>query len=108
MTHRLARAQAQCCLDMLDRDVGLARPEPENAAHKPAASEAGVERQRAVDQPDHRADILAEIRQRGGGINDGSGGVLPRLQRLPREIDGFGAGLLRVGPAVLDKPHVAD
>src|SRR5712664_3016911 len=103
MTHRLARAQAQCGLDMLDRDVWVACPEPENAAaNKLAASEAGVERQRAVDQADHRADILAEIRQRGGGIDDSPGGVLPHLQRLPREIDGFGAGLLRFGPAVLD------
>jgi len=45
---------------MLDREIGLAGPEPEKAAYIPAAGEARVERQRSVDQPDHGADILAE------------------------------------------------
>ncbi len=41
---------------MLDREIGLAGPEPENATHIPAAGEARVERECSVDQPDHGAD----------------------------------------------------
>jgi len=56
--------KAQRGLDMLDRDVGLARPLPEDAAQVPAAGIVRVERQRTVDQRHHSADVLAEIRQR--------------------------------------------
>ena len=54
------RAQAERDFKMLDREIVLAGPVPENAAQKPAAGEARVERERAVDQPAHRADILVE------------------------------------------------
>ena len=45
---------------MLNREIVLTGPNPEKAAQIPAAREARVERERAVDQPDHGADILAE------------------------------------------------
>jgi hypothetical protein len=94
---------------MLDREVGLTGPDPENAAPIPAASEARVERQRTVDQPDHGADILAEIRQRLRGIGEGARVVLRHLERLSRKIGGLATvSLRRFGPAVIDQPHVAD
>ena len=86
---------------MLDREIGLTGPDPENAAHKPAAGEARVERQRTVDQPDHGADVLAEISQHEGGVGEDARVVLPRLERLPSKIAGLAASCLRLlGPAV--------
>ena len=70
LTHGLARAQAQRGLDMLDCEIGLAGPELEKAAHIPAAGEARVQRERPVDQPDHRTDILAECSQHSGGVGE--------------------------------------
>ena len=58
------RTEAQRGLDVLDRNVGLARPLPEDAAEVPAAGVVRVERQCAINQCDHGADVLAEIRQR--------------------------------------------
>src|SRR6516165_722632 len=63
-----AGTEAQRGFDVFDRDVGLARPSPEDAADVPAAGVARVECQRAVDQPHHSADILAEIGQCLGSI----------------------------------------
>jgi hypothetical protein len=45
---------------MLDPEVVFTGVGPQNAAQIPAAGKARVARKRAVDQPDHRADILAE------------------------------------------------
>ena len=53
---------------MLDRDVGLARKRLRMPLMMPAAREIRVERQRTIDQRYHRADVLAEIGQREGGI----------------------------------------
>jgi hypothetical protein len=47
---------------MLDREIGFAGPEPEKAAQIPAAGEARVELERAVDQPDHRTDVSPNTR----------------------------------------------
>ena len=79
---------------MLDRKIGMAGPKPESAAHIPAAGEAQIERERTVDQPDHGTDVLAEIRQYVGGVGEDAGVVLPRLERLPREIGSLAAGYL--------------
>jgi hypothetical protein len=100
-TDTLARAQAQRGLKMLDREIGLARGEPEIAAHKPTAGEARVERQRPVDQPDHRAGILTEATQHKGGVGEDVRVVIRRLERLPSKVDGPTAGRLRrFSPAV--------
>src|SRR5437868_11476192 len=74
----------------------------------PAAGEARVECQRTVDQPDHRTDVLAEIRQHKAGVGKDARVILPRLERLPSEIDGLAAGCLRLfGPAISDEMHMA-
>src|SRR6516225_6922630 len=59
-THRLTRAQPQRGLRMLYGDIMLTREYPEKAADKPTAGVSRVECQRAIDQPHHRADVLAE------------------------------------------------
>ena len=68
---------------MLDREIGLTGEDPEKAAHKPAAGKARVKRKRPVDQPDHGADVLAEVRQHQGGVGEEAGVILPHLERLP-------------------------
>ena len=80
---------------MLDRDVGLARPVPENAADIPAAREARVERQRTINQRHHRTDVLAERGQREGGIGKGARIVAGNLQGAPGEIGALAA--IRLG-----------
>src|SRR5260370_23257010 len=105
----LARAEAQRGLEMLDREIGLAGPDPEKAAHIPAAGEARVERERTVDQPHHGADVLAELSQHESGVGEDARVVLCHLERLPSEIAGPAAGRLRLfGPAVSDEGHGAD
>src|SRR5713101_1664672 len=85
---------------MLDREVRLTGPEPENATHIPAAGEARVKRQRALYQPDHGADILTEVSQHLGGIGEGRRIVLRCLERLSGKIDGLATNCLRrCGPA---------
>src|SRR6266404_1722187 len=75
----------------------------------PALGEARVECQRTVDQPDHRTDVLAEIRQHKAGVDKDARVVLPRLERLPSEIAGLAAGCLQLfGPAVSDEVHMTD
>src|SRR5262249_54236156 len=109
LTHSLARAQPQRSLDMRDREIGLAGPHPENAAAKPAAREARIERQCTVYQRDHGVDILAESRLHLCGIGKGPWVVLRDLQRLPRKVDGLAAASLRCfSPTVIYQPHLAD
>src|SRR5271166_7140004 len=85
------RAETQGGLDVLDRDVGLARPMSENAADVPPSSEAGVERQRMIDQRYHGADVLAEIRQRLGGICKNARIVASDLQGAAGKVGPFAA-----------------
>src|SRR5215831_16242895 len=93
---------------MLDCEIGLAGIYPENTARNPSAGVARVERERPVHQPNHRTDILAEKSQHKGGVGENAWVVLPHFERLPRKIDAFAAGYLRVfGPAVFDAPHMA-
>jgi len=51
---------------MFEREIGLAGKYPENAAPVPAASEARVEGETTVDQPDRDIDVLAEVSEDEG------------------------------------------
>jgi hypothetical protein len=75
-----AWAEAQRSFEMLDRDVGLARPKPQDAADTAAPREARVKRQCAIHQCHHRADVLAEIGQRQGGIGKDARVIAGHLQ----------------------------
>jgi hypothetical protein len=72
---------------MFDREIGFTGKGPENAAQKPAAGEARVERQRSVDQPDHGTYVLAEMSQNKGRVGEDARVVLRHLERLPSEIN---------------------
>src|SRR5438132_8066194 len=94
---------------MLDREVGLTGKGPDDAAQIPPAGEARVERQRTVDQPDHRTEILAQLSQYIGSVGEDARVVLRHLERLPSEVDGLAAECLRLAnPAVTDELHVAE
>jgi len=67
-----AGAEAQRGMDMLRRDVGLAGPDPEDAANKPSVGEVRVEREGTLNQRHHGADVLAERREREGSIRQGA------------------------------------
>ena len=90
---------------MLDREIGLPGPGPENAAAIPTVGETRVERQGPVDHPDHGTNVLAEIRQHEGGVGEDAWVILRHLERLPSKIDGLTA--ISVGPAVDGEPPVA-
>ena len=88
---------------MLDREVGLTGKHPEKAAHIPAAGVARVERERAVDQPDHGTDIFAEVSQHIGGVDEDARVVLRRLERPPSKLYALATACLRrFCPAVSD------
>src|SRR5215469_2652080 len=104
-----ARAETQRGLYMVHRDVKLARPMSKNAADVPPTGEAGVERQRAIDQHHHGADVLAEIRQRHGSIRKNTRIVASHLQGAAGEIGAFAAVRLWIlAPAVHAEAHAAD
>ena len=81
---------------MLDRDIGLTRKPPQDAANIPTARIARVERQRTIDQPDHRPDVLAEIGKRKAGIGKRARVVASDLQGPMREIGAPAPVRLRV------------
>jgi len=76
---------------MLDREIGLAGPEPEVTAQIPAVGEARVERKRPVDQPNHGADVFAEQGQHEGSIGEDARIARSRFERVPDRIYGFAA-----------------
>src|SRR5437762_296694 len=93
---------------MLDRDVGLARPIPKSATYGPAAGVARVERERAVNQRHHGADVLAESSQRKGDIRQDDRVVAGHLQGSPGEIGALHAVRRRIfAPTVRKQPNTA-
>src|SRR5690242_16407966 len=103
-----ARAEAQRGLNMLDRIVGLARPNPERSADRPATRKIRVEREGTVDQRHHRADVLAEISQRKSGIHQDSRIVTGHLQGSPGEIGSLQTARRRFfAPTVPKQPKTA-
>src|ERR1051325_4705589 len=94
---------------MLDREIVLTGPDPQRPTQMPAAGKAWVQCQRSVDQPDHRPDVLAEIRQQAGGVGEDTGVVLPRMERLSSKVDALAAVCLRLfGPVGSLDVQVAD
>ena len=85
------RAKTQRGLGVFDRHFELARPKPQAAADVPSAGKARIEDQRAIDQSHHRADVLAEIRQRQRSVDENARIVARHLQRPPGEVSAFAA-----------------
>jgi len=93
---------------MLDRDVGLARLQPEEAADVPAASVVRIERQGAVNQRHHRADVLTEIGQHEGGIRQDARVVAGHFQSSPGKIGALQTICPRIfAPTVKKQPKTA-
>jgi len=86
-----ARAEAQCDLHTLYREIRLPGPQREEAADVPAASEARVERQRAIYQRYRGVDVFAEKGEGEGGFGEGTWLVSRHLQAPPCEIDAITA-----------------
>src|SRR6516165_1126801 len=104
-----AGTEAQRGFKMLDRDVGLVRPNPENAADVPATREARVEREGAVNQPYQGADVLGEMTQGKGGIRQDAWIVAGRFQGSPGEIHALKTVRRRIlAAAVCHKPKTAE
>src|SRR5262249_35081746 len=78
-------------------------------AYMPASREAWIERQRAVDQSHHRADLLTEIREGDGGIDKRAGVPAGRLQCSAREFGGVSTVRRRIfAKAVEAQPRMAE
>ena len=84
-TWEVARAEPHCSLDVVDREVGPAAPYPELGAYQPATRKARIEHECAINERQHGIHVLAEIRERVSGIDQGVGiiaGAFPaRAQR---------------------------
>ena len=76
-----AGAEPQRGFGVLDREVGLARPEPAHRALGPAAREARVERYGMIDQSRHGTDVLAKLGQSDGRIRARFPIIANELQR---------------------------
>src|SRR5215471_2768962 len=87
---------------MVDREVELACPQSAGTAKIPAAREARIKRERAVDQGYHGAEILAEICE--------DARIIPSdAQRSPGAIRGFPTVCLLVfALTVVNKPKIAN
>src|SRR6516225_11239470 len=106
-TEPLARAEAQRVLDMRDRQVGLAGPQTKETADIPSAGGARVEREGALDQRDHGADILAELRQHKGGIGENRGVIARRFKRPSSQSYPVTTGGLRfIAPVIEVAPQM--
>src|SRR5947209_3972935 len=104
-----AWAETQRDLGMLDRDVGLARPQPDDAAEEPAACETRVQLQGPIDQRRRGADVLAEIGEHMGGIREDARIVAGHLQGPPGKIDALAAVRLGIlARAIETEPLAAD
>jgi hypothetical protein len=104
-----SRTEALRGLEMLDRDVGLARPIPEHATDQPAPREVRVERQRTISQRRHGPDVLAEISQREGGIRQSPRIIAGQLQGSFGEIDTLQTVRLRIfAPTVNEEAKTAE
>src|SRR5215472_18310058 len=103
-----AGTEPQRGLEMLDRDVGLARPIPEGAADVPAARIIRIERQGTVDQRRHGTDILAEIGKRMGCIRQDARIVAGHFQGSPCEFGALHAVRLSIfATIVTEQPKTA-
>ena len=85
------RAKTQRSLRVLDGKLGLAGPVPQTGANVPTAGEARMKGECAIDQGHHRADVLAEIRQRQRSVDENARIVARHLQRPPGEVSAFAA-----------------
>ena len=95
--------EAQRNLDMLNRNIGLAHPIPEDAASVPPAREAGVEDQGTIHPRRHRVDVLTRKDEHLTGIHQYSRVVASQFQGSPCEIGALPSVPLRIFAAAVKK-----
>ena len=76
------RVEPERGLAVRDCRVEVARPSSDLSTEEPAECEARVERERAIDQRRHRAEVLAEIGQYHGGDGEDAR-IVARLLQCP-------------------------
>ena len=91
-----SRTEADGSLQMFERDFELACINSQIPAEVPAARVTRIQRQSAVDQSYHGADVLAEEAQREGGICYDDRVVPGHFQRSPRKRGAFEAVTLAI------------
>ena len=90
---------------MPDRDVGLARLHPQDAADVPAAREIRIQRKGTIDQRHHRIDVLAETGKCLGGIRQNARVVTGHPEGAPGEISALQTVRRRIiTPAIKKQP----
>src|SRR6266404_5727694 len=87
LSHPRARAEAQGHFSMLDREIRLAGPQPEKTADVPAAREARIEGEGAINQRDHGINVFAENGERHCGVGQNARVVPRHLDGPPSEVD---------------------
>ena len=103
----ITRVKAQGGLEMPDRETRLAGKDPEHAAPVPAGSEARVEGEAMIDQPDRDIDVLAEISEHKGDECEDIRVIRADPQCLSSKVDTAAPSRFRVfGPASLLEPLV--
>lgn len=95
-TRALARAQPQRSLGMLDREIVLTAPEPQNATQNQPREKLGVSVS-ARSTSHHGADILAENGQNKGGVGQDARVVSRHLERLAPVSASINCAVMRTG-----------
>ena len=95
--------EAQRNLDMLNRNIGLAHPIPEDAASVPPAREAGVEDQGTINPRRHRVDVLTRKDEHLAGIHQYARVVASQFQGAPCEFGALPSVPLRIFAAAVKK-----
>src|ERR1700730_9900783 len=83
-------------LEMLDRQTGFTRHQPEPTAKHPAARKARIKCEGTVDHAYGSSDLLAEIPQHDCGVGEHAGVATGSADSLFGQSDGFAAVRLPV------------
>src|SRR5215472_16675244 len=104
-----ARTETKRCFIMLDCDVELARCQPDVAAAVPAARIVRVERESAVGQCRHRADVFPEHGQGFASIGQDDRIVARYVQGAPCKVYPLSTVALAIlAPTIIKQPVTAD
>ena len=90
---------------MLDRNVGLTRPDPERATDAPSARKTRIQRECTIDERRHAPDVFAQIGRRHGNIHQYARIVTGHFQGPAREIEAFTPVQIRIFTATVAHQH---
>ena len=90
---------------MLDRNVGLTRPDPERATDAPSARKTRIQRECTIDERRHAPDVFAQIGRRRGNIHQYARVVRGHFQGPACEIEALGRVRIRIFTATVAYQH---